>query len=221
MSSSAGREVLREVLSLLLPVRCAGCGADGYMLCGPCRARLVAEPHWRTLSGGLRVTSGCERDELTAAIMLAYKQEGRVALARPLGAALRRAVAAARPPRERVAIVAVPSSRAAFRRRGFRPVDELLRAAGLPVCALLRLRAGVADQRFLSRADRETNVAGAFRVTGPLPVGATSALLVDDVVTTGATLRHAQRALEAEGIRVCAAATVLSTPRRNAPENDR
>ena len=78
------------------------------------------------------------------------------------------------------------------------------------------------DQAGLGAADRARNVAGRFRAAGHLEralVGERAAvLLVDDVITTGATLREAQRALEDVGLVPFAAATVAATRRRAAVE---
>jgi predicted amidophosphoribosyltransferase len=78
----------------------------------------------------------------------------------------------------------------------------------------LRVTARPFDQAGLDTSSRAANVRGRFavrrraRLTAPV-------LLVDDVVTTGATLREAQRALEAAGATVLGAATVAATRRRH------
>ena len=102
------------------------------------------------------------------------------------------------------ALVPIPLHRARLRRRGFDQALELARPRGrdlgLPVLdgALVRLRA-TAEQSTLSAVARRRNVRGAFAVRPRLPLPAHVAL-VDDVMTTGATLRAAAAALRQAGV---------------------
>jgi len=109
------------------------------------------------------------------------------------------------------ALVPVPASRSALRRRGYAVVELVARRAGLPVRPLLRAARAVSDQRGLDREERRRNVAGSLRAR---PSAGLRVLVMDDVVTTGATLEEAERALRAAGARVVGAATAAATPRR-------
>jgi predicted amidophosphoribosyltransferase len=75
----------------------------------------------------------------------------------------------------------------------------------------------VADQAGLSAAQRDANVRGALCVPGRLDLGGTGVVLVDDVVTTGATLTEAARAVGAAGGRVLGGAVVAATRRHVSP----
>jgi ComF family protein len=216
------------LLDLVLPQSCAGCGGAPGLLCAACRAALSSVPRPAMPSPappGLPVPWAATRYEgPVRAMIIAYKESGRTGLARPLGAALARCVlAAADPP---VLVVPVPSARAAVRRRGHDPAHRLaaaavaaLRAGGVParrVAALTHTRR-VADQAGLATAGRAANLAGALRVARPDEVTGRRVIVVDDVVTTGATLAEAARALRAAGAEVPAAAVVAATRRRRAP----
>ena len=125
-------------------------------------------------------------------------------------------------------LVPVPSRPAVIRARGHDPMLRVTRRAArvlgrqgavVVVRRLLRQRDAVADQCGLGAAERAVNVAGRMSVRpGELrrlarsgePV---SAVICDDVVTTGSTAREAQRALEAAGHRVVGVATVAATRR--------
>ena len=120
-------------------------------------------------------------------------------------------------------LVPVPSSRRARAERGADLVRRLalvaarrVRAAGIPVRVLpaLRLARSVADQAGLGRSARARNVAGAMRVrVGALPVVVGRAVIVvDDVLTTGATAREAARALAAAGALPVGVAVPCATP---------
>ena len=127
-----------------------------------------------------------------------------------------------------VFVIPVPSSPAAVRRRGDAPLDLLARAAvrevGLPsrdliVSPALRLRRRVADQSGLNHRQRASNVECAMQVRTRWgrSLGGVTCLLVDDVLTTGATLVEAARALRVGGAGHIAAATVAATQRRGIP----
>ncbi len=171
--------------------------------------------------------AGRYENEVRAAL-LAYKERGRRELAGPLGAglaaAVRHAAAAAGGPRQGVVLIPVPSRRAVARSRGGDHVRRLAcRAATAlsldgPVVAVLpalRVQGTPRDSAGLSAADRFVNLAGALVAT-PVTAACTGrfVVLVDDLVTTGATLIEASRALHERGIEVCAAAAVAATPRR-------
>jgi predicted amidophosphoribosyltransferase len=148
-------------------------------------------------------------------MLLAHKERGRLALGRPLGVALAGAVALLVGDGPAL-LCPVPSSRAAVRVRGDDPAWRLARvaAAQLPAARAVRLlhpARRTRDQAGLGTAERARNLAGALRADRG-PVG--PVLVVDDVVTTGATLVEATRALRAAGHLVVGAAVVAATPRR-------
>ncbi|MFF4150844.1 ComF family protein [Streptomyces sp. NPDC001651] len=183
----------------------------------PCRVRPEPEPP------GLPVVHAAARytDEVRA-VLLAHKERGALALAAPLGAALARAVRAGLrdsgdadgPGASLVAggdgsvlLVPVPSARAAVRARGHDPARRIalaaagaLRRGGTParVAAVLRQARGVADQTGLSSRQRLVNLAGALSVVpggGRLLAGGGTVVLVDDLMTTGASLAESARAV--------------------------
>jgi predicted amidophosphoribosyltransferase len=211
--------VLAALLDLVLPAECAGCGRPRAPLCAGCATRLLAElavsgpprRHWPvpvpegcppTVAGGIH-------HGLLAALVVAFKDGDRADLVRVLGPVLAGAVDVAAPEGP-VAVVPVPSSRAAFRRRGRRPTLDLARAAvavlgprATVVEALAQVRAP-RDQAGLGRAARLGNLAGTMALRRGV-TGATTVVVVDDVMTSGATLTEAARALEPLGLPVVAA----------------
>ncbi|MFB8147781.1 ComF family protein [Microbacterium sp. NPDC056003] len=205
-------EALAGALALLLPVVCAGCGAPDADVCEQCRLALAprVDTRWVDAVGGaVPVCSGLRFEGVTARIVRAVKEEGRTPLARALAPALRAAVAVLEQPD--AVLVPLPTSRASFRRRGYRVPDLLARRAGLPVRHLLRAVRRTADQRGLGRDQRRANVAKSMisRDAASLRV-----IVIDDVVTTGVTLAEAVRALREAGADVVGGATVAATPRR-------
>ncbi|MFT4279909.1 ComF family protein [Microbacterium sp.] len=210
------RDALREAVGLFLPVWCAGCGVAGAEVCPVCRASLLpgsSELIVRRLSAGPTVVSALPYADTVARVIRAWKEEGRTPLTAPLAAALRIAIVGMCDrigmTTGEVDIVPLPSSRAAFRRRGFAPVDLLVRRAGMRPSRLLTPGAATADQRGLSREERLRNVVGSLRAR---EAGGYRVVVVDDVVTTGATLAEAARVLTSAGAEVVGAATVAATP---------
>lgn len=214
--------MLTDLLDLVLPRRCAGCGVPDPLLCPACRALLGAAPLGRVRprpcpDGLPPVVALTTYDGPVKAALLAHKERGRLALGAPLGTALAAAVAlvAGDAP---VLLCPVPSAPAAVRRRGDDPAWRLARTAAraLPEATPARLLAQARrtrDQSGLSTAERARNLAGALTavpVSGGPPV-----VVVDDVMTTGATLVEAARALRAAGHRVVGAAVVAATARRS------
>ena len=202
------RGAVTEALAFWFPVACAGCGMLDVDVCARCRSALAPRLRRAVLAPGVEVVSALDFDGPAARLIRALKSEGRTGVARALAPALAAALAAVPPD---ATVTTVPATRAADRRRGYRPVDVLVRRAGAHPRPLLRVRRAAADQRGLGRAARRANVVGAFaaRVAPPGPV-----VVVDDVLTTGATLREAVAALRAAGAREVFAVTLAATPLR-------
>jgi len=211
------REAALDALALLLPVECAGCGAADRAVCADCRAALLPEPSGRRLPDGTPVFSGLEYEGVVRAVILTFKEQGRAELARVLAPALAAAVVAAGSAVDLggAEVVAVPGTRRARRRRGFDPVAALLSRAGLQRVRVFAPALPHAAQKTLSAEQRSRNLEGAFEVTAQ--VAGRRFLLVDDVVTSGATLTAAAAALRSAGAEVVAAAVVASTPKLFGP----
>jgi predicted amidophosphoribosyltransferase len=222
---------------LLLGACCVGCARPGRLLCPGCATGLPGDARtcWPrpTPAGLARPWAAAEYDGVVRAMVVGHKEHGMRALRRPLASLLAQAVAAALVevrPAGPVLLVPVPSRPASVRARGEDPTRALtagaaalLAGAGIAagVGALLRTRPGVVDQAGLDAVSRRANLAGSMwcpsgslRRLGRRSPHA-SFVVCDDVVTTGATAREAQRALEAVGLQVVAVAAVAATRRRS------
>lgn len=176
-------------------------------------------------------------DGVLRELVVGHKDRGHLGFRRPLGDLLALSVGAAvarLDPATPVLLVPVPSRPGSARRRGHDPTGRLVAAAAgrlrrsgrsvLPV-PLLRSSAGVRDQAGLDAAERAVNVAGSMSCRAGVlrrlarRLGSAHAVVCDDVLTTGATAREAQRALASVGLAPVAIAVVAATPRRRTDES--
>ncbi|MGZ5399557.1 MAG: ComF family protein [Nocardioides sp.] len=220
-----GGSVREAAIDLILGGACVGCGRPGRSLCAVCRQGLPAAPRqaWPEPSppGLATPWAGGVYDGTLRAALLAHKERHVAGLAAPLATLLASAVEAASP--RPVLLVPVPSRPGVVRSRGHDPLLDVVRrasrlVAGTTVAPLLRSRGVVLDQAGLTAAERAANLAGSLWCPSAglrRFAGRTGRVVVcDDVLTTGATAREAQRALAATGLEVCAIAVVAATLRR-------
>lgn len=229
---------------LLLGAACPGCGTPWWGACPSCRAHVVAQAPWLTVPTPapvgfpLTATAGAY-DDVHRGLIGAHKEHQALMLTPLLGDRLAAAVDVLLAAREvsggdPVVLVPVPSGTRAVRERGFDATAALAKraarrlSAGRPVhtAALLAQRRGLADQSGLDTAARAANLSGGLRLrrgldavlahperSAPRSV-CTSVVVVDDLVTTGASLTEAARCLVGGGFDVVGAATISATVRR-------
>lgn len=224
---------MRDVFAdLVLGGACVGCQHPGRPLCRSCAATLTtaAHPSWPspTPAGLATPWSAATYEGLVRSMVVAHKEHRVLALRRPLARLLAGGVDAAATRDVPVLLVPVPSRPGSARARGHDPTDavtgeaaRILRGQGYDArrARLLVSRGAVADQAGLDARARALNLAGSmFCPTARLRrvAGRRARVVVcDDVLTTGATAREAQRALEAVGLVVAGIATVAATRRRS------
>ena len=215
--------VADKALDLALPASCAGCGQEGKALCRECRpaleVRLAAEPGVpiglpADLPAPLLQLEWCAPfTGVTRRALHALKYDGERRLAPFLGAAVARRWARAGAAGD--ALVPVPASPDRVRERGYDQAALIAAEAGrqlrLPVLHLLERTRATTAQFDLDRATRATNLVDAFRVgsgDGRLGIAGRWLILVDDVVTTGATLAACAGALMDAGALAVSAVAV-------------
>lgn len=176
---------------------CAGCGARGVVLCSRCEAALLPAPPPPPVEGSGTALAAWQYAGAARDLVLDLKLSGRRRAAEPMAVALTRVI-------QRVGTTAevvtwVPGRRSDDRARGYNHAELLGRTVaallGLDARGLLRRRGDRPDQAGLSRADRRRNIEGAFAARAC----AGAVLLIDDLVTTGATARACTLALRRAG----------------------
>lgn len=218
-SFTARRAVLDAVLdawAVLMPVDCAGCGRPDRSLCPSCISRLTPDIAWHSLPDGTPAVSALDYSGVPRQVILALKESGRTDVVPALARTLAVAVAAAgtlglHDPSPVLQLTTIPPRRSSYRRRGYDPVAVMLRRAGFLPSSVLRHNRRVQEQKALDVAGRSRNLVGSLRAAHPLT--GRRFIVVDDVMTTGATITEAARAIRDAGGVVVAAATLAHTER--------
>lgn len=239
LRSGTALDAAADALAVFAPSTCVGCGRENRGLCRECSGRIAAvKPHYAERFG-VGVWCGLNYEGEARRALLAFKDGGRTELARGLSVPLRKAVvaalthASAPPQAASVELATIPSDAGALRRRGFRPVDALLAAQGLRGSAVLRHTAAHLDQVGLGRDARALNLHGALQARersslltalsgaslgGPAKLSGKRFLVVDDILTTGATVAEAVRALREADAEVCGVAVLADTRLHGTPK---
>jgi len=216
------------MLDLVLPLECGGCGARSTRWCDACAKDLAVkldEPHLVSprVDPGVPVFSLGRYAGARRQAIVAVKEHGRADLVAPLADALRAGLAhmlawgvVGTP----LTVVPAPTRRWAARRRGGDPVTRVARAASAQLCDVtvvqaLRTRAFVADSAGLSSADRQRNIAGRVKLVRPAVGDAVGdavrdVVVIDDIVTTGATACESVRVLQSAGVIVAAVLAIAN-----------
>ena len=215
------KEHCADALALALPISCAGCDLPDRNLCAECRAALVADLQYRELFDEeslqrLPLWFALELGEPLSGVLHHFKEKGRTSVAKHLATPLKDAMKAMykQLPRESsdpITWVVPPSSRASFRQRGYSPIGMLATGAAVRPQKLLSISRRRADQSQLGRMERFRNMKGVYKAK-PAANGK-RVILIDDVLTTGATLLECARALCAGGADVFGAAVLAYTPK--------
>lgn len=238
LSLARMRVAARDAMALVFPVSCAGCAALDQVICKGCESGL--QPRVRRIDcdapgrPSLAVWAGVPYEEPVPAVLHAFKESGRTNLSRALATPLHAAVMQAceiLSPSEPFAFVSPPTTRDAHQSRGYVPLDVLASRLHIRPARLLTAARVRRDQSILGQEERWHNLEGSLRAIDRSQPLATRfgtsrrevslvgrrVILLDDVVTTGATLHECARALREAGAVVLGAAVLAHTERRLTP----
>jgi ComF family protein len=205
--------VIQELSHILFPTRCFGCSAIGISICSQCRKEW--HPHYyQTHVSGLKVHSAILYSKTASKIILTAKENGIKGADNLIIDAITHVIKQGNFDKHNVRLVPIPSSSRNSRRRGRNFLEDICKKVSqqthIPFTSLLTIVKRVEDQSGLSAKDRALNMKGAFGIKpGMHPLG--DLLLIDDIVTTGATVTEASRALHAGGFNLLGSVTACVT----------
>ena len=199
--------LLRE---LIFPVRCLGCDQLGISICSQCRKfwhpRVIKT--WSHSQEKFPIYSSIPYSPIAGKVLLSAKESSLEVADNLLVTALLHSLRGARSQNQIDFLVPIPSRKSVARKRGRQFISVLSKSVGesenLPTEEILTHTRKVRDQSNLDAKDRAANLDKALI---SLRFLSGKAVLIDDLVTTGATLHEAARALRSKGITVAAAVT--------------
>ena len=210
---------MKSLAELVFPSRCIGCSQLGISICSICRKSWHPHIYHRSikvLDKSYPVISAIEYSPIASRVLLRAKEANQVAADQLLVKAITHSLRYFRKNYGSGDLVAIPSRRSATRKRGRDFMQEITQSVAkietLRSIEILQHQRAVRDQSKLNSHQRTLNIAGAFSTTCNLAKLAGSGnigplIIVDDLVTTGATLAEAIRALRAAGFSVIGAVT--------------
>lgn len=205
--------LINSLSSLVIPVHCVRCLHEGHILCAACQNYFRQSPELHPIGAGIRSNAETLRlgsylpfNNGVSKIILGAKDDGNQLLEQIVIESLVKARSIFP---SQLVLVPIPSTRRARRKRGrdFTRfiADAISQRSGDLVIPALLCKKNVSAQKTLNAHARMANMKGAFALRTDLPAHiekhlySNEILLVDDVVTTGATMREGLRALTAGG----------------------
>jgi ComF family protein len=204
--------MLDTLISIIAPHLCCSCGRIGTLLCENCKYDISLEYFSGCLVCGQSIVGSCapcaqaysrswcvgERSGALRSIVDNYKFYNHYAAYRDLASLLSDCIGQLPP---NCTIVPIPTVTSHIRQRGYDHTlliaKDLAKRQGIPFATPLARHTST-KQRGQNRIQRQTQASQAFSVKGTLSKD-TIYLIVDDVVTTGATLHYAAKALREAG----------------------
>jgi predicted amidophosphoribosyltransferase len=212
--------LLSELSHLLFPIRCFGCRDLGFSICSECR-KLWNSHIYRNRFDELTVFSSIIYSPIAKNIILAAKEGSIQSADKLVKEALKNSLKYLFESYPISALVPIPSQHTAIRRRGRDFLSEIAQDLGkfygVGVLNLLEHNRRVQDQSRLGTTARHENLHRALEVSHRISgnYSAQKVVILDDLLTTGATLSEANRALRKAGFNVQAAATACVAVRRS------
>jgi ComF family protein len=219
--------MIESLLSYVAPHLCCGCGEIGVLLCDNCKYDIENDAEKPCLACGIApsaagVCQGCkvpysrawyvgERSGVLQRLIGDFKFQNMRAAYRPLATLLMEAIDQLP---ENTIVVPIPTVPSHVRERGYD--HTLLLAKQVAEYRGLRLQRALSrltstKQRDATRAQRLAQAKAAFAVRGTIDSSAPY-LLIDDIVTTGATVEYAAHALQTAGVRDIWVAVIARQP---------
>jgi len=212
-------QLVSDLKYLLFPTRCFGCRELGFSICSKCRKLWNPHPYQSRFTN-LIVYSAIPYSPVAKNILLAAKEQSMKSADQLVLGAMKASLQELFKKYPSCALVPIPSGPAANRRRGRNFIQKMAigvaKEMGVAVLPLLEHQRIVRDQSKLNIANRRENLAMALSIKSEFlgNYSGEKVVILDDLVTTGATINEANRALTRGGFVVQAAATACVALRR-------
>ncbi|CAB4869195.1 unannotated protein [freshwater metagenome] len=215
---------LGSLSELIFPVRCLGCSVLGIEICSSCRT-LWSRHIYRTESSfdgrKFPIYSSVKYSAVASKVIMKSKEDALSIADNLIISSLDHALTYFQKEIGSGFLVPIPSRMSASRKRGRKYINRMVEGLGITPLDVLSHSRAVRDQSTLHAADRIKNLDGALFVNPQTQKifsksdPAISVIIIDDLVTTGATLSEAARALHAGGFHVLGSVTAcLAKPVR-------
>lgn len=196
------KQTIKAILNTFFSAKCAGCGAEGEMLCQKCFLKIempdVPEAGWIYAAANYRdiVVRNTIRD-------LKYRRGKALAkqMAELISERCLPKIKMAHKQTEEFLIIPIPLSRAKERKRGFNQAEEIAKHLPFEIVsdALVKIKATPSQVSVKDREKRLSNIEGSFAARNPEKIKGRNIIIIDDVLTTGATLKEARKTLKSAG----------------------
>lgn len=201
------------VVDFLFPLSCAGCGANGTALCDVCIARLPRAPY---IAAPNTYALWSYKNPTVKKSLWKLKYRGQTVFAKKFGTALYGTLLEELAElvlfygKEKPLLIPIPISKKRLRKRGFNQTELIARHMSLidggesftfATDVLYKIKDTPSQMSVKDKNVRLQNIRGSFAVKNTERVRGKNIILLDDILTTGATLREAKRALRSAGAR--------------------
>lgn len=202
-------------LSSFFPQRCIGCNAHDEILCRTCRLQVISPMRAKTKYVNLVIAASSYSSPIVMKAIRAMKYRHATRMAKALGEILSDIIQEVSGIMDNeTIIIPIPLSSKKMRIRGYNQAHILSETAskrfGFPIIdkALIKIKDTPSQTELVSKRDRLKNIRGSFAIKPDFTVKDKTILLIDDVMTSGATLNESARILKKEGAKRVFAAVV-------------
>ena len=192
-------KIFNKILAVLFPQKCLGCKKENEILCPDCLGK-INRPDTPYLNG-IHIAANYQDLVLKKALWM-LKYQGVKQLAKPLAKLILERVWK-KLETENWLIVPIPLSKNKLRRRGYNQAELIARELSANVRAdiLFKKFHTKSQVEVKNREERLANIIGSFEIKNPEKIKGKKIILIDDVYTTGATMREAKKILISAGVK--------------------
>ena len=190
-------KIFKNILAVLFPQKCLGCKKENEILCSDCLLK-ISRPDTPYLNG-VHIAANYQDLVLKKALWM-LKYQGVKHLAKPLAEIVKERIWK-KLETENWLVVPVPLSKNKLRHRGYNQAEMIAGELSGDV------RADILFKKFHTKSqvevknkeERLANIVGSFEIKNPETIKGKKIILIDDVFTTGATMREAKKVLKEAG----------------------